>query len=309
MNSLFLCMVSKDKNIFQKALEGDIRSLARCLTMVENDLEGSSEILRSLRPRPIPVIGITGPPGAGKSTLSNALVSYLRKKGKKVAILAVDPSSPFNFGSLLGDRLRLAEHFNDPEVYIRSVATRGSLGGLSSKIIELTDVLRSCPFDCILVETVGVGQSEIEIAGLADITGLVLVPGAGDEVQAIKSGIMEIADIFIINKADLEGADILYKNLLDLGKNHANRVIPVVKTIANTGSGVEKLWEEIEKRMQESLGNERRSYLLAEKAIRLIQNQRMSHFDRNLIRKKIESEMNEPEFNLYVLVDKLLYDE
>src|SRR5476651_701200 len=192
----------------------DFRSLARALTIVENDLAGAGELLKNLQfAKNTPIIGITGPPGAGKSTLVNALISNLLKEGNKIAVLAIDPTSPFNFGSLLGDRIRMASHFNHPDVFIRSLATRGSLGGLSAKTIEMADVLRAASFDYVLIETVGVGQSEIEIAGLADITFVVLVPEGGDEIQSIKSGLMEIADAFIVNKADRDGADLFANNI------------------------------------------------------------------------------------------------
>src|ERR1700749_34593 len=158
----------------------NFRSVARTLTVVENDIAGADKILKDLHfAKNVPIIGITGPPGAGKSTLVNNLISELVAKGNKIAILAIDPTSPFNLGSLLGDRIRMATHFNHPDVFIRSLATRGSLGGLSAKTIEMADVLHSAGFDYVIVETVGVGQSEIEIAGLADITLLVLVPESG----------------------------------------------------------------------------------------------------------------------------------
>ncbi len=220
----------------------DFRSVARALTMVENDLKGADELLKSLTfKKNTPVIGITGPPGAGKSTLVNALISNLVTNGNKIAILAIDPTSPFNFGSLLGDRIRMVTHFNHPGVFIRSLATRGSLGGLSAKTIEMTDVLRAAGFDYVLIETVGVGQSEIEIAGLADITLLVLVPESGDEIQNIKSGLMEIADAFIINKADRPDADLFANNLKKIIHQSKEDYIPVFKTIASTGDGISEV--------------------------------------------------------------------
>jgi len=186
----------------------NFKSVARALTIVENNLNGSGDLLKNLSyKKHVPVIGVTGPPGAGKSTLVNGIINELVNQNLKVAVLAIDPTSPFNFGSLLGDRIRMAHHFNNPNVYIRSLATRGSLGGLSVKTIEMADVLKAAGFDYIIVETVGVGQSEVEIAGLADLTMVVLVPESGDEIQNIKSGLMEIANAFVVNKADRPGAE------------------------------------------------------------------------------------------------------
>ena len=197
------------------------------MTIVENELKGADELLKGLRfEQKTPVIGITGPPGAGKSTLLNALIGHLITGGKKIAVLAIDPTSPFNFGSLLGDRIRMAGHFNHPDVFIRSVAARGSLGGLSAKTIEMADVLRGAGFDYVVIETVGVGQSEVEIAGLADLTFLVLVPESGDEVQNIKSGLMEIADAFGVNKADRADAELFANNLAKIIHQKRRRCYP-----------------------------------------------------------------------------------
>lgn len=201
-------------SILREVKAGNYRVLARTLTLVENNITPADAILRDLDSwANVPVLGITGPPGAGKSTLVNAVTSHFVAKGMHIAILAIDPTSPFNFGALLGDRIRMAGQFNNPNVFIRSLATRGALGGISAKTIEMVDVLKAANFDLIIVETVGVGQSEVEIAGLADKTVVVLVPESGDEVQNIKSGLMEIADCFVINKADREGAAIFANNL------------------------------------------------------------------------------------------------
>ncbi|HEY8928237.1 MAG TPA: methylmalonyl Co-A mutase-associated GTPase MeaB [Mucilaginibacter sp.] len=278
----------------------DFRSVARALTLVENDLEGADDLLKSLRfPENVPVTGITGPPGAGKSTLVNALISGLIADGKKVAVLAIDPTSPFNFGSLLGDRIRMAPHFNHPDVFIRSLATRGSLGGLSAKTIEMTDVLRAAGFDYVLVETVGVGQSEIEIAGLADITLLVLVPESGDEIQNIKSGLMEIADAFIVNKGDRADADLFVNNLKKIQTKENN--LPVFKTVASKNEGIEQLLNFI--RTGNNQKNSRRELLLAEKAYQLIRQKRMAGIDKKKLQQEIAEALVKDDFNLYKFLE------
>lgn len=279
---------------------GNFRDLARALTIVENDLDGSDELLKSLRTTDTPIIGITGPPGAGKSTLVNAIINHWSSKGKSVAVLAVDPTSPFNLGSLLGDRIRMSEQFTKNNVFIRSIATRGSLGGLSAKTIEMTDLLGSAGFDYILIETVGVGQSEVEIAGLADISIVVLVPESGDEIQNIKSGLMEIADIFVVNKADREGADAFVNNLKNL-VHQKSEIIPIVKTSANRAEGITDLIDAIEAHPYST--NSRKPFLLAEKAWKLIQNERMKDIDKKKLQEDINSLSKNPEFNLYSFVE------
>jgi LAO/AO transport system kinase len=281
----------------------NFRKLARALTLVENDLDGASGFLRELNPSNTPVIGITGPPGAGKSTLVNAMINSLSAQGKTIAVLAIDPTSPFNLGSLLGDRVRMAEQFNKPNVFIRSLATRGSLGGLSGKTIEMCDVLKSVGFDYILVETVGVGQSEVEIAGLADISVVVLVPEAGDEIQSMKSGLMEIADIFVVNKSDREGADTFANNLKKLVHQKVEAV-PVINTIADKLTGIDELMASIENVRFKN--NSRRPFLLSEKAWKLIQNEKMKNISRVKLQEEIILASANPAFNLYRFVDQVL---
>jgi LAO/AO transport system kinase len=281
--------------------KGSFRALARALTLVENELEGSDQLLRKLAFNSVsPVIGITGPPGAGKSTLVSAITAELTLLKKKVAILAVDPTSPFNFGSLLGDRVRMAQQFNHPDVYIRSVATRGALGGISTKTIEMVDVMRVAGFDFIIVETVGVGQSELEIAGLADRTIVVLVPESGDEIQNMKSGLMEVAQAFVVNKADREGAEKFANNLIKLVR-HQKPEIPVFKTVADKSHGISGLCDWMQK--PESFDNFRKPYLLAEKAYKMLQQERMHDVDKKSLLDDIKVALMERDFNIYTFID------
>ncbi len=293
--------------LLQEIKQGNTKSLARCISLIENEVEGYENFLQTLPASSIPVIGLTGPPGAGKSTLTDSLIGLLVKDGKKVAVLCIDPSSPFNLGALLGDRIRMSNWYNHPNVFIRSLATRGSLGGLHPKILEITDTCKAAAFDYVIVETVGVGQSEIEIAGLADVTVVVLVPEAGDEVQTMKAGLMEIADIFAVNKADRPEADLFVRNLrLMLAPAFANhqQEIPVVKTIATEQNGAGELLQNIQILLQQQHVNERRSWLLAEKAYYLIQQQRMKDVQKKEMKLNIEEEMKKGDFNLYRFVQK-----
>lgn len=229
----------------------DPRSLARFISRIENG-EDARDALRSLgSARGVPTVGITGPPGVGKSTTTSALVRALRARGSTVAVLAVDPSSPFSGGALLGDRVRMQEHSGDRGVYIRSMASRGHLGGLAATTPQVMRVLEAAGFDEILVETVGVGQSEVEVAGAADTTLVLSAPGMGDGIQAAKAGILEIGDILVVNKADREGADATARELrhmVSLGaRDEGGWVPPVVKVIAADGTGIEELLAEIDR--------------------------------------------------------------
>ncbi|WP_025143372.1 methylmalonyl Co-A mutase-associated GTPase MeaB [Pedobacter jeongneungensis] len=284
-------------SILSEVKAGNYKVLARTLTLVENSIKPADSILRDLDSKVnIPVLGITGPPGAGKSTLVNAITNHFVAEGKRIAILAIDPTSPFNFGSLLGDRIRMANQFNNPNVYIRSLATRGALGGISAKTIEMVDVLKAANFDLIIVETVGVGQSEVEIAGLADKAIVVLVPESGDEVQNIKSGLMEIADCFVINKADREGADAFANNLKKI-VHQGVKAIPILKTIADKNSGIDELCAWIAK--PQKTDNNRKTFLFAEKAWKLIQHKKMQGIDKKRLREKIQAALKNDNFNIY----------
>ncbi len=298
------------KTLYQQIHEGSFAAIARGITVVENELNGYEELLLQLSPgRKAQVIGVTGPPGAGKSTLVNALLHHWLKENKKIAVLAIDPSSPFNYGALLGDRIRMSEYYTNPNIFIRSLATRGALGGLNAKIIEITDVVREAPFDIILVETVGVGQSEVEIAGLADCTVVTLVPEAGDEVQTLKAGIMEIANIFVVNKADRDGAEGLFRNLRILAheKANGNDETPVVKTVATDAIGIAELAQSIEQFLvQQNAMPEKRLHLLTEKCWQLIEAHRMKDIDHYKLQADLKQALRSPQFNLYAFTKNFL---
>jgi LAO/AO transport system kinase len=291
------------QQFLHKIQQGDVKALARCISLVENEVPGYELLLELLPSNSIPVIGITGPPGAGKSTLTDSLIGAITQEGKKVGVLCIDPSSPFNLGAVLGDRIRMSDWYNNPNVFIRSLATRGSLGGLHPKIIEITDLIKAAPIDYIIIETVGIGQSEIDIVGLADITVVVVVPEAGDEIQTMKAGLMEIADIFVVNKADRPDADLFVSNLslmLAPAFHSKNITIPIIKTVATTKHGINELYDAIVNQIAHSKLNEKRSWLLAEKAFFLISQKRMKGIDKNELKKEITKEGKE--FNLYEFI-------
>ncbi|MEN9547931.1 MAG: methylmalonyl Co-A mutase-associated GTPase MeaB [Bacteroidota bacterium] len=289
--------------LLSKVKIGDVKALARCISFIENEYAGYEQLLQNLTHTHTPkVIGITGPPGAGKSTLTDALISEIVNQQKRVAVLCVDPSSPFNLGAVLGDRIRMSNWYTHPHVFIRSLATRGALGGLHPKIIEITDLLKTAPFDFIIVETVGVGQSEIEIAGLADVTTVVVVPEAGDEVQTMKAGLMEIADVFVVNKSDRPDADIFVKNLQQMlapAFSKHEQDVPVLKTVAATQEGVAELFQVLLHLLTKAQNSDNQLWLLAEKAFQLIQQKRMKGIDKEMLKKEIAQQLPQGGFNLY----------
>lgn len=238
-------------NLSDRVRKGDIRAAAKLITMVENDFQHAQEILKELHQycgKAI-VVGITGSPGSGKSTITDRLTKHIRKMGKKVGIVAIDPSSPFTGGAILGDRIRMQDLSTDKEVFIRSIGTRGHLGGLSRSTQAIVKIMDAMGKDIIFIETVGVGQSEIEVIKVSDIILLVVMPGMGDDIQVIKAGIMEIGDIFVVNKSDRDGTDRLISEIeMMISLNdHKKRNPAIIKTVGTENLGIDRLWKEIER--------------------------------------------------------------
>jgi LAO/AO transport system kinase len=292
-------------SLLQSIKQGDTRILSRCISWVENESGKYLDILQSLDLDQFSknVIGITGPPGAGKSTLIDALAgNLLGQGGKKIAIICIDPSSPFHAGALLGDRIRMSKWFTHPDVYIRSLASRGNAGGLNPKVIEITDLLKAARFDYIIIETVGVGQNEVEVASIADSTVVVLTPESGDDIQAMKSGLMEIADIFVVNKSDHPEADNLLRHL-ENAVMYSKKEIPLVKTIASQGVGVETLSQIIVRDLNSNKDSEKRYRLIAEKTYQLVLQKKMRSIDKQALLDKIKEGIRIENFNMYRFVE------
>ena len=269
----------------RKLLSGDRVTVARAISLIENDSPGASDLLRTMFPRTGNAyrVGITGPPGAGKSTITSGLTQHFRSMGRSVGIIAVDPTSPFTGGALLGDRVRMTEVELDPGVFIRSMASRGSLGGLSRKTVEAADILDAAGKDILFLETVGVGQSELDIASAADTTVVVLVPESGDSIQAMKAGLMEIADVFVLNKADRAGADqaVMSIRMILNFRPHGPWQVDILKSVANEGKGIPEIAGKI---------MEHRSYLERDGGLKMKRESRMQRRIKELVASRLRSE-------------------
>ena len=278
-------------SLAERVLAGDPRAIARAISLIEDESPLAAEVVRAIFPSTgrAYLIGVTGPPGAGKSTLVDRLTTEVRAQGHTVGVIAVDPTSPFTGGAILGDRLRMQAHAADSDVFIRSMATRGHLGGLAPSTTDAALVLDAAGKALVIIETVGVGQDEVDIVRSADVSVVMLVPGTGDEVQALKAGIMEIADIFVINKADRDGADRMVtaveSNLALQSFSEGEWRPPIIKTSATTGQGVPELWAAIERfRSHSAAGRERRIRARGEFRLReLLTHRFLSHIEHDVL--------------------------
>ena len=291
-----------------RILKGDPRAIARAATLVENRC--ATPLLRELFPHSgqALVIGVTGSPGAGKSTFVNQLAVLLRAEGKRVAIIAVDPTSPYSGGAILGDRIRMLQHHADPGVFIRSMATRGHLGGLAPAAADMTLLFDAAGCDVVIVETVGVGQDEVEIAKLADVTMVVLTPNTGDDVQALKAGIMEIADVFILNKSDLEGADKLERELkasFTLSHRPDGWTPLVVRTVAAEGKGIAEALRAAREYQASGLSRQRRGEVWAARLREMLRERLLERYDPTVFERAAQAvveHQNDP----YTIIEELL---
>jgi len=309
-----------DRDLIERVLNGETRAIARAITTVESGADGAAELMKAVFPKTgnALVIGITGSPGAGKSSLVDKLAFYYKDKGEKIGIVCIDPSSPFSGGAILGDRIRMATLGLDKNIFIRSMATRGNLGGLSRATVDAVAILDAAGFDKVIVETVGVGQDEVEIVKTADVSVVVLVPGMGDDIQAIKAGIMEIGDVFVINKADREGVLRTQKeleSLLSLAHRPDFWNPPIVKTVATESKGIEDLSKAIES-FKEFQDNAAEGSLIRKQAIahwRLLEllQERLLHdlLDKNGTREKLDRaalDIAEKRKDPYTAIEELL---
>lgn len=310
--------MSETRNLVEKVLAGEPRAIARAITTVENGAGGASALMKAVFPHTgnALVIGITGAPGAGKSSLVDKLAMFYKDRGERIGIIAVDPSSPFSGGAILGDRIRMSTLGLDKNVFIRSMATRGNLGGLSRATVDAVAILDAAGFDKVIVETVGVGQDEVEIVKTADVSVVVLVPGMGDDIQAIKAGIMEIGDVFVINKSDREGVLRTVKELealLSLAHRPDFWNPPIVKTIATENKGIEDLERAIESysEFQKTGENlERRKAIARWRLLELLQEKLLADvLSRNGTSEKLErlaEEIAEKRNNPYSAIEEIL---
>ena len=299
-SKLLTTLSSEIQFLADRARSGDPRALARVITAVENRSPESSQLLRALFPHSgrARMIGMTGAPGAGKSTLVDQLAREYRKQQHTVGIIAVDPTSPFSGGAILGDRIRMQAHHADAGIYIRSMATRGSLGGLAGTTADVATVLDASGRDLVLIETVGVGQDEVDIVRLADVTVVILVPGMGDDVQTIKAGIMEIADIFVINKSDREGAERVEREIRamqSLAARQDNWSPPIIKTVATEGAGT----AELAKAIADYEAYLAKHNLVVKKRARHWHDRLLEMLRDGLLRRVVREQVGEEEINRY----------